>query len=236
MPRPTTRLDAIAATLLFVALAAPARAQPPGPREAGKPPENGRQWALLIGVEKYQKELPLAFTVNDVTILAKTLRERNGFGADEVLTMTDDAEPANLRPTAGQPHRGDPAPAAQIGRGTGCSSTSAATASATRPTSSTSPRSTSTGPTRPRPACRSSGSASRSPTARPTSSSWCSTPATPAPRRAGTDPGTSLPRTSAKSSAGSNGWSPWPARPARRPARSGTTSSSRSTATGSTRG
>ncbi len=117
MPRPTTRLDAIAATLLFVALAAPARAQPPGPREAGKPPENGRQWALLIGVEKYQKELPLAFTVNDVTILAKTLRERNGFGADEVLTMTDDAEPANLRPTRANLIEAIPRWLARIGRG-----------------------------------------------------------------------------------------------------------------------
>ena len=119
MPRPTTRLDAIAATLLFVALAAPARAQPPGPREAGKPPENGRQWALLIGVEKYQKELPLAFTVNDVTILAKTLRERNGFGADEVLTMTDDAEPANLRPTRANLIEEIPRWLARIGAATG---------------------------------------------------------------------------------------------------------------------
>ena len=73
----------------------------------------------MIGVEKYQKELPLAFTVNDVTILAKTLRERNGFGADEVLTMTDDAEPANLCADRANLIEEIPRWLAQIGAATG---------------------------------------------------------------------------------------------------------------------
>lgn len=82
-----------AALAVLFAASVPTRAQAPGTGA------QGRQWALLIGVEKYQKARPLAFTVNDVTTLSKTLHERNGVEDDAVLTITDDAASPRLRPT-----------------------------------------------------------------------------------------------------------------------------------------
>ncbi len=62
-------------------------------------PAKGRQFALLIGVEKYQKAMPLRYTINDVKTLATTLRDRGAFDDNDVLLMTDDAEFATRRPT-----------------------------------------------------------------------------------------------------------------------------------------
>src|SRR5258708_4426363 len=55
------RITAALAMLLAVADPAGAQAPASGARSA----EKGRQWTLLIGVEKYQKARPLAFTGND---------------------------------------------------------------------------------------------------------------------------------------------------------------------------
>ncbi len=80
---------------LNIAVAAPAniaRSQtPPAPH---KP--KGRQAALLIGAEKYEKAPPLAYIGNDVQRLAETLRMRGGF--DEVQEIADTVEFASDAP------------------------------------------------------------------------------------------------------------------------------------------
>lgn len=58
---------------------------------------SGRQAALLIGVENYEKAPPLAFIGNDVARLAETLRARGNF--DEVQVLADTAPDATGRPT-----------------------------------------------------------------------------------------------------------------------------------------
>ncbi|MDR3636239.1 MAG: caspase family protein [Isosphaeraceae bacterium] len=92
MHRVDVRITA-ALALLLAALSAPL------PSAAQTAPAKGRQWALLIGVEKYQKARPLAFTINDVKVLSKTLHERNGIDDDALLAITDDALSPRLRPT-----------------------------------------------------------------------------------------------------------------------------------------
>jgi uncharacterized caspase-like protein len=57
---------------------------------------SGKQVALLIGVEKYEKAPPLAFIGNDVRRLSETLRDRGGY--DEVIEFTDSSADANRRP------------------------------------------------------------------------------------------------------------------------------------------
>ncbi|HVX62935.1 MAG TPA: caspase family protein [Pirellulales bacterium] len=57
---------------------------------------SGRQAAMLIGVEKYQKVQPLAFIGNDVQRLAHTLRTRGSF--DEVWEISDTAPAASIQP------------------------------------------------------------------------------------------------------------------------------------------
>lgn len=60
-------------------------------RQAPTLEAKGRQWALLIGVEKYHRALQLRFTVEDARQLAATLRTRGAFDADHILEMTDQA-------------------------------------------------------------------------------------------------------------------------------------------------
>src|SRR5262245_8020358 len=89
MPLAPPRFAATAALLLAAAVnfaPVPAAAQVPAP-------EQGQQWALLIGVEKYAKAPPLVCTVNDVRTLAGTLRERNGVEYGKILELTDAAFP-----------------------------------------------------------------------------------------------------------------------------------------------
>lgn len=57
-----------------------------------------RQWAILIGVEKYQRASPLRFTANDAVQIAQTLRARGGFDPDGIVQITDDAADPALRP------------------------------------------------------------------------------------------------------------------------------------------
>ena len=56
------------------------------------------RWAVIIGINEYQKIRPLEFCVPDAKLLREVLM-RNGFDADRILLMTDDADEAHLRPT-----------------------------------------------------------------------------------------------------------------------------------------
>jgi hypothetical protein len=57
-----------------------------------------RQWALLIGCEKYHRASRLRFTINDVSQLAKTFRERGGLQEDRLLQITDDESNPRFQP------------------------------------------------------------------------------------------------------------------------------------------
>jgi uncharacterized caspase-like protein len=57
-----------------------------------------QQWALLIGVEKYHRAPRLRFTINDVRVLAQTLKERGGLSESRIFEMTDDAQNPRFQP------------------------------------------------------------------------------------------------------------------------------------------
>lgn len=68
------------------------------PALAGDASNNGRSWAILIGVEKYHRVPSLVYTTNDVHQLAATLRTRDGFSEDCLLELTDDATNPRFQP------------------------------------------------------------------------------------------------------------------------------------------
>ncbi len=69
------------------------------PAAAAEAPQNsGRQWALLIGVEKYHRAPRLRFTINDVRVLSQTLRERGGVAEEQILELTDDDRNPRFQP------------------------------------------------------------------------------------------------------------------------------------------
>lgn len=70
----------------------PARAESAG--ELGR----GRLYAVLIGVEKYQRASPLRYTVRDVEQLAATLRQRGGVPEENILQIVDGASNPALQP------------------------------------------------------------------------------------------------------------------------------------------
>lgn len=87
-----TQLARLLLAAVLVLAAVPVFAQTPTlPRKT-----NGRQVALLIGCEKYQKVTPLMYVDNDVQKLAETLRDRGGF--DEVVEVSDLAKEATKIP------------------------------------------------------------------------------------------------------------------------------------------
>jgi uncharacterized caspase-like protein len=57
-----------------------------------------RQWALLIGVERYQKAPQLQFTVNDVRQLAQTFVQYGGYARSHILELTDDGDSEAKQP------------------------------------------------------------------------------------------------------------------------------------------
>ncbi len=57
-----------------------------------------QQWAILIGVERYEKASPLQYTVNDVKRLTDTLMNRAGLSRGHVLEITDDRTEMAFRP------------------------------------------------------------------------------------------------------------------------------------------
>ncbi len=60
--------------------------------------KQGRQWALLIGVEKYHRVPPLVHTINDVRQLGNTLRTRDGYPEDCILEMLETAPNPRFQP------------------------------------------------------------------------------------------------------------------------------------------
>lgn len=64
--------------------------------------DDGRQagttWALLIGVEKYHRAVPLRYTINDVKQLAATLRRHGNLKREQILELTDQAASPRSQP------------------------------------------------------------------------------------------------------------------------------------------
>ncbi len=58
----------------------------------------GRQWAILIGVENYQKATPLTYTINDVDQLALTLRDRGGVPSERVVKFIETSPDVRFQP------------------------------------------------------------------------------------------------------------------------------------------
>ena len=58
----------------------------------------GRFWALLIGVEKYERVPQLRHTLNDVRQLANTLRNRAGYPKECLLEMTEETADSRHQP------------------------------------------------------------------------------------------------------------------------------------------
>src|SRR5947208_2563390 len=59
----------------------------------------GKQWAVLIAVQKYKNpEYDLSYTLNDLKALKKILIQRAGMPASHILELSDDA-PAGRKPT-----------------------------------------------------------------------------------------------------------------------------------------
>ncbi|QDU25098.1 Caspase domain protein [Anatilimnocola aggregata] len=58
----------------------------------------GQQWAILIGVENYQKATPLTYTMNDVDQLAATLRDRGGVPSERVIKFVETAPDSRFQP------------------------------------------------------------------------------------------------------------------------------------------
>ncbi len=58
-------------------------------RARQEPANAGRQWAVLIGIDKYLKAPNLVYTVNDVKQVGQTLRQRGGYREECILEMTD---------------------------------------------------------------------------------------------------------------------------------------------------
>jgi hypothetical protein len=87
---PSRVLVGLAGVLIGTSLGAAASAQT-GP--------TGRQWAILVGIEKYRKARPLPFTTNDVRQLSETLRIRGGYSPDCLLEITDEATDPARQPS-----------------------------------------------------------------------------------------------------------------------------------------
>ena len=68
----------------------------------GQPSEGeslkGRQWAALVGIEKYERANPLQYTINDVRRVGETLRTRGGYEPECILEITDDAADPRRQP------------------------------------------------------------------------------------------------------------------------------------------
>lgn len=63
---------------------------------SGEP--EGRHWAILIGVEKYQKAGHLQYVGEDVAQLSRTLRQRGNYPDEFILQMVDTAPSERFQP------------------------------------------------------------------------------------------------------------------------------------------
>jgi uncharacterized caspase-like protein len=67
-----------------------------------KLPAKEKRWALIIGVDAYQKDIsPLYGTVNDAKALRDVLIKYAGFADERIILMTTDSDDADLKPTRG---------------------------------------------------------------------------------------------------------------------------------------
>lgn len=67
-----------------------------------KLPSKEKRWALIIGVDTYQKDIsPLYGTVNDARALREVLINYAGFTDERIILMTTDSKDADLIPTKG---------------------------------------------------------------------------------------------------------------------------------------
>jgi uncharacterized caspase-like protein len=85
-----TRLSPTLLTAVLCAVIAPAMARSQEP--------TGQAWGLLIGVEQYEKAVPLQFTVNDVRQIAETLQQYGGVREQNLLLLTDEAKSEQHKP------------------------------------------------------------------------------------------------------------------------------------------
>ncbi len=90
-PAPLIALAGLASWLLAGSIALAQKSEDSKPTQP-------RQWALLIGVEKYHRASPLRYTVNDVRQLAETLRSRGGVAKEQILEFTDNATNPRYQP------------------------------------------------------------------------------------------------------------------------------------------
>ncbi len=93
------------AALLFAAAPASTRARQDrsaGLRTVGNLPGRSERWALIIGVDNYQKDIsPLHGSVNDAKALRDTLVRYAGFPESQIILMTTDSPDADMQPTRG---------------------------------------------------------------------------------------------------------------------------------------
>ncbi len=65
-------------------------------------PDKEKRWALIIGVDTYQKDIsPLYGTVNDARALRDVLIKYAGFAGERIILMTTDSDDSDLKPTKG---------------------------------------------------------------------------------------------------------------------------------------
>jgi hypothetical protein len=74
-----------------------------GTQTVSKLPAKEKRWALIIGVDNYQKDIsPLYGTVNDAKALREALIKYAGFADEQIILMTTDSTDADLIPTRGK--------------------------------------------------------------------------------------------------------------------------------------
>lgn len=69
-----------------------------GAEDGTSQPPTSRQWAILIGVEKYHRANRLKYTVSDAQELAQVLSQRGGLERARILEMTDARKNPRFQP------------------------------------------------------------------------------------------------------------------------------------------
>jgi len=91
------RLYGIVLSFVLAAFLNPAFGQLPDAEQA-EGQKRGRQWAVLIGIEKYHRAPRLRYTLNDVVQLAKTLQQHGGVKKGDILSLTEAATNPRFQP------------------------------------------------------------------------------------------------------------------------------------------
>ena len=96
-----------AVVVLLACATSPVRGAEPGAKAIGvgatqaRPGEQGSRWAVIIGVNDYQKVPKLRYCVADARLLYDTLAKRAGFDRQRMLLLTDDVPSFSNMPTRG---------------------------------------------------------------------------------------------------------------------------------------